>query len=271
MHIILTGATGVVGSAILHHILNDSASAHITKLTLLSRNPSIPLLTIKKPPSTLQINVVPHQDFLTYSPILLTSLSSADALIWALGISQTEVSTSDYVTITRDYTLAAAKAFGSNPARYAVDDDNGGVQTRNPFKFIFISGEGATTTPNLFTPLYGRVKGETEAALLALNASAECPHLRVFSARPGAVDSSADPAVVEATRGKRQAGLKRLEPYVLPVMRRLGPGLVTPTRELGKVLTDLAVGGGERVGEGRGVSGEGRTLANVKLREIGGW
>ena len=259
MHLVLTGATGVVGSAVLNHILNHRTASQITKLTILSRNPSIPLLSTQPPPSSLKVNVIPHKDFLTYPTGLLSSLADADGLVWALGISQNQVSATEYVTITRDYALAAARAFAANPAREAS----------KPFKFVFVSGEGATTTPGRFTPAYGRVKGEAEKALLALNASAEAPDLRVYSVRPGAVDSSADPAVAKATKAKKTA-TKKLEPYVIPVFRALLWNLVSPTRELGRVLTDLALSDGERMQDGPGISGDGRTIGNVALRKMAG-
>ena len=260
MHLILTGATGVVGSAVLNHIITHGTTSHITKLTILSRNPSIPLLNTQKPPPSLQIDVIPHSDFLTYPTSLLSSLSDAEGLIWALGISQSQVSADEYITITRDYTLAAAKAFGSNPAREAG----------KPFKFVFVSGEGATTTPGRFSPIFARVKGETEKALLELNGSVACPDLRVYSARPGGVDPGADPAVAKATEVKRRTGMRKLEPYMMPVFRALYSNMVSPTKELGRVLTDLALRDGERLKDGPGISGEGRTIANVALRKMAG-
>jgi hypothetical protein len=260
MHLILAGATGVVGSAVLNHIITHGAASKITKLTVLSRNTSIPLLNTQKPPPTLKVEVVPHNDFLTYPSSLLTTVADAEAFIWALGISQNEVSANEYPIITRDYALAAAKAFGSNPAK----------QAGKPFKFVYVSGEGATPTPGRFTPLFGRVKGETEKALLSLNASAECPDLRVYSARPGGVDPGADPAVADATKAKRSTGSRKLEPYVLPILRMVFRNMVSPTQELGRVLTELALKDGERIQDGPGITGEGRTIANIALRKMAG-
>ena len=45
--------------------------------------------------------------------------------------------------------------------------------------------------------------------------------------------------------------------------------MVSPTRELGQVLVDLAMGGGQPL-EGKGVSGEGRTLSNAVVRRLAG-
>ncbi len=260
MHLILTGATGLVGTAVLNHIFTHGAASQITKLTILSRNPSIPLLNAQKPPPTLKVDVVPHKDFLTYPKSLLSSLADAEGVIWALGISQNEVSAEDYLTITRDYALAAAKALGSNPTKEAG----------KPFKFVYVSGEGATNTPGRFTPTFARVKGETEKALFDMNASAEYPDLRVYSARPGAVDPGADPAVAEATSVKRRTGTRKFEAYLMPAFRALYSSLVSPTKQLGAVLTELALKDGERMQDGPGIGGEGRTIGNVALRKMAG-
>ncbi len=260
MHLILTGATGIVGSAVLNHILNHGPASHITRLTILSRNPSIPLLTTQNTPSTLTVDVVPHDDFLTYPSTLLSSVADAEALIWALGTSKSQVSAEEYVTITRDYTVAAAKAFGANPAK----------QPGKPFKFVYVSGEGATATPGRFTPTFAKVKGETEQALLELNASVACPDLRVYSARLGGVDSGSDPVVAQATKEKMKMGLRWLGPYLMPLFRLLYANMVSPTRELGAVLTELAMSDGERMQEGPGISADGRIIGNVALRKMGG-
>ena len=249
MHLILTGATGLVGSAALSHLLSLPAST-LTKLSILSRSP-IPMLT--DPPSNHpNVTVITHSDFSTYPPSLLQQLKGADGVIWALGISQTEVSKDDYVKITKDYTLAAAKAFSG---------------LSESFKFVYVSGEGATLTPGRFTPLFGRVKGETEAALLALGK--EIPSLRVYSVRPGAVDPKGHGEIWRAVKRRRSGKYGFLDPVVFPPLRVAYPGMVSPTRDLGRVLAELAMGDGERL-EGMGVEGEGRTVANVGVRRMAG-
>ena len=77
------------------------------------------------------------------------ALAGADGVVWALGISQTEVNEEDYIKITKDYTLEAAKTFSGLSGN---------------FKFVYVSGEGATTTPGMFTPLFGRVSGNATAS-----------------------------------------------------------------------------------------------------------
>ena len=56
---------------------------------------------------------------------------------------------------------------------------------------------------------------------------------------------------------------------LFPIVRTFMPGMVSPTRDLGRVMTDLAMSDGERL-EGSGVSGDGRTLNNRGFRRIAG-
>lgn len=85
MRLILTGATGLVGSGALNHILNLPAG-EVSRLYILSRSP-VPMAEGKP-----NVTVIEHKDFNEYSPELLEQLRGADGCIWAQGISQTQVS-----------------------------------------------------------------------------------------------------------------------------------------------------------------------------------
>ena len=78
---------------------------------------------------------------------------------------------SEYIKITHDYPLAAAKAFSTLPP------------AGKPFKFVYVSGEGATTSPGFLTPFFGRIKGQAESELLKLSQAPEHSNLRIYSAR----------------------------------------------------------------------------------------
>lgn len=84
MHLILTGATGLVGTAVLSHIL-ALPHGQVDKLTILSRKP-VPLA--EDHPIT---EVIIHHNYGTYPDDLLQKLKGADGVIWAQGISQNEV------------------------------------------------------------------------------------------------------------------------------------------------------------------------------------
>lgn len=84
MHIILTGATGLVGSAALVAL---RARPDISKISILSRRP-VPMLEGNKDD---RIQVIVH-DFKEYDSALKERLRGAQGCVWALGISQNAVS-----------------------------------------------------------------------------------------------------------------------------------------------------------------------------------
>lgn len=85
MRLILTGATGLVGSAALNHILN-LPKGEISALYILSRSP-VPMAENQP-----NVTVIQHKNFNEYPPDLLEKLKGADGCIWAQGISQSLVS-----------------------------------------------------------------------------------------------------------------------------------------------------------------------------------
>ena len=95
MHIILTGATGLVGGAVLDAML---AMPEITRISILTRRPvqmledgikaNDPIASNKD-----RVRVILHKDFSKYDDALLKAeLKGAAGVVWALGISQLAVS-----------------------------------------------------------------------------------------------------------------------------------------------------------------------------------
>lgn len=258
MHLILTGATGIVGSSVLAHILSLPPSTSISRLSILSRSP-VPLATSpNRRNTTTQIEVINHTDYNSYPSELLEKLKGAHGVVWAQGISQNEVDKNTYVKITKEYPLAAAKSFS-----------NLNAGSGKPFNFVYVSGEGATLSPGMFTPIFGRVKGETEKALLEMSKSDEYKLLRPYSARPGAVDGSSQPEIWEPMKQRRSMWWNLMMYVLMPPIRMLYKDGHAPTPELGKALTELAMGDGKPL-DGVGIEGEGRTIRNVGLRRLAG-
>ena len=138
MKIIVTGATGMAGAEVMRQAIVDN---DIQEIIALVRRP----LAILHP----KITTVIHHDFLNYDAVK-DYFKDCDACIWCLGISQLQVSKEQYVVITYDYTIAAAKAmFAINPNIH----------------FVFLSGNGADRTEKSKV-LFARLKGKTENALL---------------------------------------------------------------------------------------------------------
>ncbi|KAI9864382.1 MAG: hypothetical protein M1813_003302 [Trichoglossum hirsutum] len=245
MHIILTGATGTVGSAVLTSLLS---SPTVSQLSILSRRqfdlPTGDNLDLKK------AKIIVHKDYVSYPDELLKgALDGAQGCVWAQGISQTEVNKEDYIRITYDFPMAAARAFATLP------------KPGGHFNFVYVSGEGADPTEKTFT-LFGRIKGRAERDLVSLPTSdPSLSSLRIFNVRPGYVE----PSQVR----DRSLALKFVDYTLLPALKRLLPGQVSPQGVLGKVLTDLATGDGEPLTAGTGVEAEGRTLRSSGIRRLG--
>ncbi|KAL2114190.1 hypothetical protein VUR80DRAFT_117 [Thermomyces stellatus] len=86
MHLILTGATGLVGSAVLDAIIKTK---DVSKISILSRRPVKMPEDAKDP----RINVILHKDFEKYDSELLRKLEGANGVVWARGINQSAVET----------------------------------------------------------------------------------------------------------------------------------------------------------------------------------
>ena len=84
MHLILTGATGLIGSAVLQNML---AMKEVTRISILSRRP-VPMAEGHEE----KAKVIIHKDFNNYETALLEELKGAQGCVWALGISATQVS-----------------------------------------------------------------------------------------------------------------------------------------------------------------------------------
>ncbi|KAI5919174.1 putative nucleoside-diphosphate-sugar epimerase [Camillea tinctor] len=220
MHLILTGATGLVGSGVLDAMIKMK---DVTKISILSRRP-VKLAEDSKDP---RVNVIIHKDFTKYDSAVLSQLKGARGCVWALGISQTQVGKEEYVKITKDFALEASKAFQTLPGE------------KEPFNFVYVSGSGATTEPGRFTPIFASVKGETEKALAAMRDAN--PLFHASSVRPGLIDADAHEAI------KPYIPVRPLPTRVAGVLlkapiRMAYKSFWSPTDDLGRFLTEMAMG-----------------------------
>ena len=275
VHLILTGATGLVGSAVLAHIRAlPSTSNPITKLSILTRSP-IPQLSRSTSddgsitePNGLKINVINHTDYLSYPSPLLAQLSDARAVIWAQGVSQTAVSSDEeYVKITKEFPLALATSLISarQPSK----------ATQQPLNFVYVSGEGATHSPGRFTQIFARVKGEAELALLSLSKEPQnTAKLAVFCPRPGGIHST-DPQIWSESLARRNFAMRSVMKGLLPVYKVLNPGMLVTAEDLAGVLVRMALReDGKDYADEKGLdkagwmSCEGRVLQNLAIKEL---
>ena len=85
MHLILTGATGLVGSCVLDAMIKMK---DITRISILSRRP----VKMAEDANDPRINVIIHSAFEKYERGVLEQLKGANGCVWALGTAQSQVS-----------------------------------------------------------------------------------------------------------------------------------------------------------------------------------
>ncbi|KAL2017737.1 hypothetical protein VTK56DRAFT_1707 [Thermocarpiscus australiensis] len=175
MKVIVTGCTGLVGSALVRQCLANDKISHVFALT---RKP-LPDAVAKNPKAT----VILHEDFSTYPPELLSQLAGAEGCLWAIGGRATQFP--DVETCRRvqvDYTLAAAKAF----AEHLVPHLPEGKQ----FRFVFCSGKFAEwdqKKPLHFMADTRRIKGQAEQGLCEIADADSTKRFVVYCARPSGI------------------------------------------------------------------------------------
>jgi NAD(P)H-binding len=204
MKIIVTGATGLIGAEVVRQAINDS---NITELILLVRN--------KPETEHPKITVVIHNDFSNYAAVS-EYFRKAGALIWCLGISQTQVSKKQYEIITYEYLDGCVKfCMQANPA----------------IRFVFVSGDGADRTEKSRT-LFKRLKGKAENSLLRSGLK------NSFIARPDAVRPK--------HKNKRAPFAYKLVYPLFPLIEKLAPHKIIWSDVLARALLHIAKNGYEK-------------------------
>lgn len=82
MHLILTGATGLVGAGVLQAMLTRES---VTKISIISRRP------VAMAEGHEKAKVFIQKDFSSIEPSILEQIKGADGCVWALGISTSQV------------------------------------------------------------------------------------------------------------------------------------------------------------------------------------
>jgi len=138
-HLVIVGATGMVGGYAVRYALDNPAVGRFTVISRRKRGISHP-----------KLDQVVHPDFADCSA-LADMLCGQDAAIFCLGTYTRSVSDAQLRTITVDYTIESARVLhGSNPGA----------------AFSFLSGNGAHPTGRS-RMAFSRYKGEAENVLLA--------------------------------------------------------------------------------------------------------
>ncbi|KAM0753475.1 nucleoside-diphosphate-sugar epimerase [Meredithblackwellia eburnea MCA 4105] len=248
-HIIITGATGTAGAEALRQALLHPA---IAKVTVLARRPLPPHIAPSPPDPKLE--VVEHKDFLQYGPELLNKLKGADGVLWDLGISAIGFKEPEYQVITKDYAVAAAKAFST------IERDS----SKGKFVFCYLSGHGTNQDESKAGQLFARVKGRAEVALADLRST--LPTLTTYSFRPAGIRPIHP--VPEADWKQRV-----VYPKLFSLVSFFAKDLVVNTDVLAKGMLEVLLKGGSGEVEGwkgKGERGNENTFDTAEIKKLAG-
>ncbi len=210
MNVLIFGATGMVGQAVLRECLLDPG---VTRVTAIGRSPATATPMGRLPEAAGKLTDLIHADLFDYSGIA-DRLTGFDACFFCLGVSAVGMTEAAYTRVTHDLTLAAATA----------------LAPRNPqMVFTYITGRGTDSTER-GPVMWARVKGRTENALLGL------PFRAAYMFRPGAIEPLN--GIKPKSRVYRLAYLLLMP--VLPLVKRLWPNSLTTTEQVGKAMIAVA-------------------------------
>jgi len=203
MNVLLFGASGMVGQAVLRECLRDPT---VTCVLVVGRAP-----TGVKDAKLREIVHANLEDLATLEP----ELARCDACFFCIGVSAGGLSEPAYTRLTYDLTLAVARTL---------------ARLRPGMAFTYVSGAGTDSTGR-GRVMWARVKGRTENALLALP-------LRATMFRPAIIV----PMHGERSKTPAYRIFYTLAAPLLPLLRRALPGSVTTTEHLGRAMIAAAGG-----------------------------
>jgi uncharacterized protein YbjT (DUF2867 family) len=181
MKILLFGASGTAGGAVLRACLDAPV---VEEVRAIVRRP------LDRPVGNAgaKLREIVHADYMDYTTVA-EAFRAVDACLFCLGTSVTRVSKEDYVKISHDYPMAAAKL----------------LKTESPgAAFQYISGRGTRAESSMF---WSKVKGQTENELMEL--------IGANAWRPAFIDAEPSPSLSKT--------YKVLAPVLAPLLRLLKP------------------------------------------------
>lgn len=217
MKVILFGATGMVGRGVLRECLRDDGVAGVLTIGRSATGVTHP-----------KLRELVRKDLFDFG-VGGADLEGYGACFFCLGVSAAGMGEADYTRVTFDLTLGWARTMvGINPA----------------MTFGYVSGAGTGGKA-----MWARVKGRTEAALLALFPNAYMFRLGVLRPMHGEASKSRWIRIAYTALG-----------LLMPLVRALAPGAVITTEELGRAMLRVArEGAPKRVLESRDLRALGRS------------
>lgn len=195
MKVILTGATGFIGTEILDQAISHN---YIEKIYVLTRK-SLDAKYFKKAGKGKVVELL-HDNFLEYPEDLLRRLrdEGVEACIWALGSRAPDSKKlEEEQKINISYPVVAANAFAQQLATALSPQQM--PKKKFPFRFIFISAWGAEQNQHRSLWIWNdsrKIKGAAEKGLFDVANDSETIQghkcFEVISLRPGQVITKGD-------------------------------------------------------------------------------
>lgn len=215
MKILLFGASGTAGGAVLRACLAASSTEKSVAAAATQKDGASVVdgaveevrAIVRKPlgQTHAKLREFVHANYADYAPVA-DAFRGVDACLFCLGVSVTQVSKEEFVKISHDYAIAAARTLKAECPAAA---------------FHYISGAGTRADSRAF---WSKVKGQTENELMALIA-ADCW-------RPAFIDAPAS-ASVPKMYSITQPLLRLLKPFqsLYVAGEDLGRAMLQATRE----------------------------------------
>ena len=200
--IIVFGATGMIGQAVLAQCLGDQRvdSVLVVGRTSVGRQDD-------------KLREILRDDFFDFADCA-DDFAGADACFFCLGVSSLGMSEERYRHLTYDLTMAAAKT----------------LSRRNPnMVFIYVTGAGTDSTER-GSLMWARIKGKTENDLLKL------PFRAAYMFRPAGIQ----PLHGIRSRTAWVQALYVTAAPLLALLGRVAPKYMTTTEQLGRAMIRVA-------------------------------
>jgi uncharacterized protein YbjT (DUF2867 family) len=201
MKVILFGATGMLGQAVLRECLLDP---DVTRVLAIGRAASG--VEHQKLREVIRSELSDLSD-------LASELVDYDACFFCLGVSSFGMSETSFRAITYDLTLAIARTLAANA---------------KAMTFVYVSGAG-TDSSERGRSMWARVKGQTENALLSL------PFKAAYMFRPGYIQ----PRHAVRSKTTLYRVIYKVVGPLYPLLKAVFPKQVTSSDRIGKAMLEV--------------------------------